>query len=110
MDSQIDKCLRTGYVEVNHLGAPTPAIEGRAVTLQGLSKNGSNAPSLSLNEFELFMLLNWLIDIEVFDNHLPLQLEKVDGTVPSKTRLRKASAGATFGVLRRLRRNAWAGR
>ncbi|MEC8381999.1 MAG: hypothetical protein VXZ96_16830 [Myxococcota bacterium] len=77
MDSQIDKCLRTGYVEVDNLGAPTPAIEGRAVTLKALSKDNSDTPSLSLNEFELFMLLNWLIDNEVFDNnHQPLQLEK----------------------------------
>ena len=78
MDSQIDKCLRSGYVEVDEgLGSPTPAIEGRAVTLQALSRNGSEAPSFSLNEFELFMLLNWLIDSEIFDNgQQPLQLEK----------------------------------
>lgn len=76
MDAQILKYLSAGYTEVNNLGAPTPAIEGRAVTLQALG-SGKNLPKLSLNEFEMFMLMNWMIDIEAFDNNKqPIQLEK----------------------------------
>jgi hypothetical protein len=76
MDAQVMKWLRTGYNEVALLSAPTPAIEGRAMTLQAIG-DGDDLPAHSVNEFEMFMIVNWLIDTGVLDNSKgPLGLEK----------------------------------
>ena len=62
-EREIQKKLNFGYVEVQNANPPSPPIEAKDIFLQSLDK----VHELALTSAEATHLLNYMIDLEVFD-------------------------------------------